>query len=258
MAVRLQFKGVYASYGSIDALKDVTIEFYSGTVTSIVGPNGSGKSTLLKCINRLLKLKKGAIMVNYEDLGKVKLKQLSKLMGYVPQKSSSSFPFTVFDIVLMGRRPYVSWRIGERDKAIVIEKLELLGITNLAERYLDELSGGEQQKVFVARALAQEPKMLLLDEPTSNLDIRHQLEVLNIVRSLAVNQGMAIIMALHDLNLACRYSDTIILLKEGRVFAVGNPESVLNRENIKLVYGVDTLLSNGNMGRPYIIPIEPT
>ena len=246
------------NYNSIAALKDVDLEVDLNEVLSIVGPNGSGKTTLLKCIDRILKPNQGAVLIDGTDVTNIRLGELSKIIGYVPQTSTSTFPFTVFDVVLMGRRPYVRWSVSERDREIVTEILKFLGISELAARHLNELSGGEQQKVIVARALAQQPQILLLDEPTSNLDIKHQLEVLGIIKDLTRTRQLSVIMAMHDLNLASRFSDKMVLLKQGCIFAVGTPESVLTEENIESVYGVKSHVTNSVLDRPQVTPIAPT
>ena len=245
------------SYNSIAALKNEKLELCLNEVLSIVGPNGSGKTTLLKCIDRILKPSQGAVLVDGRDVANIGLGELSKIIGYVPQSSTSTFPFTVFDMVLMGRKPYIQWSVGERDKEIVAEILTSLGISKLAARYFNELSGGEQQKVIVARALAQQPQILLLDEPTSNLDIKHQLEVLNIVKDLTRSRQLSVIMAMHDLNLASRFSDKMIMLKHGSIFAVGTSKSVLTEENIESVYGVKSHVTNSVLDRPQVTPIAP-
>jgi iron complex transport system ATP-binding protein len=222
---------------------------------SIVGPNGSGKSTLLKCINRILKTKQNTVLIDGKDTSKLNLKELSKIMGYVPQSSTSTFPFTVFDVVLMGRKPYIHWNLSERDNEIVAEMLDFLGIGELSMRHFNELSGGEQQKVIVARALAQQPQILLLDEPTSSLDIKHQLEILCILRSLAQTKHCSVIVAMHDLNLAGRFSDRMLMLKQGCIFAVGTPDAVLTEENIESVYGIKARVTNSILGRPQVTPL---
>jgi len=243
------------NYNGFPALKDVELEVGLGEVLCIVGPNGSGKTTLIKCINGILKTKYNTVLIDGKDTGKIGLRELSKIMGYVPQNSTSTFPFTVFDIVLMGRRPYIHWSLSERDKEVVSEILKFLGIGKLAMRHFDELSGGEQQKVVIARALAQQPQILLLDEPTSNLDIKHQLEILNILKCLAQSKHCSVIVAMHDLNLASRFSDRLLILKQGRIFAVGTPESVLTEENIESVYGVKSRVTNSVLDRPQVTPI---
>ena len=222
---------------------------------SIVGPNGSGKSTLLKCINRILKTKQNTVLIDGKDASKLNLKELSKIMGYVPQSSTSTFPFTVFDVVLMGRKPYIHWNISERDNEIVAEMLDFLGIGDLAMRHFNELSGGEQQKVIIARALAQQPQLLLLDEPTSSLDIKHQLEILCMLKSLTQSKERSVIVSMHDLNLASRFSDRMLMLKQGCIYAVGTPEDVLTEENIEAVYGIKASVSNSIIGKPQITPL---
>ena len=222
---------------------------------SIVGPNGSGKSTLLKCINRILKTKQNTVLIDGKDACKLNLKELSRIMGYVPQSSTSTFPFTVFDIVLMGRKPYVHWNISARDNDIVADMLDFLGISHLAMRHYNELSGGEQQKVIIARALAQQPQLLLLDEPTSSLDIKHQLEIMCLLKSLTQSKERSVIVSMHDLNMASRFSDRMLLLKQGRVYAVGTPEDVLTEENIEAVYGIKASVSKSIVGKLQITPL---
>jgi iron complex transport system ATP-binding protein len=162
----------------------------------------------------------------------------------------------VFDAILIGRRPHLSWSVRERDRAMVSQILRLMGLEEMAMRMFDELSAGERQKVLVARALAQEPNILLLDEPTSNLDLRHQLEVLNLITTIARERGIAAIMAMHDLNLASRFSSKIIALREGKVYAAGEPKLVITPQNIRSVYGVEAVVDN-NSERPHIIPLRP-
>lgn len=256
MGMKLEVLGVNFSYGSRLVLQDVTMSIEKGSVVGLVGPNGSGKTTFLKCINGILKPSEGSIMIEKREIREMKLGDLAKLLGYVPQVHSSSFPFTVFDAVLLGRRPHVKWDVKPNDRDVVSKTLALMGIENLAFRQLGELSGGEKQKVIIARALAQEPRILLLDEPTSNLDIRHQLKVFAIIRSLAQTRGMAVVVSIHDLNLASRYSDKIILLHKGRIDAAGQPIEVLTPENVRVVYGVDVAVHN-HSGIPYIIPVAP-
>jgi iron complex transport system ATP-binding protein len=184
-------------------------------------------------------------------------KDFSKMMGYVPQSTHEVFPYTVFDVVLMGRRPHIGWRVNANDVKIVAKTLKFLGVEDFASRYFDELSGGEKQKIAMARAIVQEPEFLLLDEPTSNLDIRHQLEVMNIVKKLVLQRRISAVMAMHDLNLASRFSDIVVMLKDRGIYTMGDPVSVLTPENIEKVYGVKSEVKNGHMDRPYIMPLEP-
>jgi iron complex transport system ATP-binding protein len=255
LALKLTINKLSFNYTGIQVLKDVELEVGLGEMLSIVGPNGSGKSTLLKCINRILKTKQNTVLIDGKDISKLNLKELSKIMGYVPQSSTSTFPFTVFDVVLMGRKPYIHWNLSERDNEIVAEMLDFLGIGELSMRHFNELSGGEQQKVIVARALAQQPQILLLDEPTSSLDIKHQLEILCILKSLAQTKHCSVIVAMHDLNLAGRFSDRMLMLKQGCIFAVGTPDAVLTEENIESVYGIKARVTNSILGRPQVTPL---
>ncbi|RLC73697.1 MAG: ABC transporter ATP-binding protein [Chloroflexi bacterium] len=257
--MRLKVREVTFSYGSFPALRGVCFEVGEGEVVSLVGPNGSGKTTLLKCINKILTPKKGAIFLNGGDIRGFDLRRLARFIGYVPQSTSHPFPLTVFDVILLGRKPYINWRVEERDKDIVAEVILSFGLEELASREFNELSGGEKQKVLLARALAQAPEVLLLDEPTSNLDLKHQLEVMELIRSLARERGIVVIMAIHDLNLASRFSDRLIFLREGKVFAAGSPEEVLTPENIKEVYGVRALVMNHTeLKKPYLVPLAST
>ena len=255
MALKLTINKLSFNYTGIQVLKDVELELGLGEILSIVGPNGSGKSTLLKCINRILKTTQNTVLIDGKDTSKLNLKELSKIMGYVPQSSTSTFPFTVFDVVLMGRKPYIHWNLSEQDNEIVAEMLDFLGIGELAMRHFNELSGGEQQKVIVARALAQQPQILLLDEPTSSLDIKHQLEILCMLRSLTQSKERSVIVTMHDLNLASRFSDRMIMLKQGKIFAGGTPELVLTEENIEKVYGISCKVINSILSKPQVVPI---
>jgi len=253
--LKLSCNGVHFSYGSINALNDVSLRIGDGEIVSLVGPNGSGKSTLLKCFNKILKPKKGTILVEERNLNEFGLREIARLSGYVPQSANYLFPSTVFDAVLLGRRPYVDWSVSSRDKEVVSQMLASMGLESLVLRHFNELSGGEKQKVLIARALAQEPDILLLDEPTSNLDLRHQLEILDLITAIVREKGIHAIMAVHDLNLASRFSDKIIILKKGEIYAVGEPAVVLTAENIKAVYGVEALVNNDSK-RPHIIPVR--
>jgi iron complex transport system ATP-binding protein len=253
--MKLKVNKLSFGYNGHEVLKEVELELDVGEMLSIVGPNGSGKSTLLKCINRILKTKQNTVLIDGKDVDSLNLKELSKVMGYVPQSSTSTFPFTVFDVVLMGRKPYIHWNIGDRDNEIVAEMLDFLGIGHLAMRHFNELSGGEQQKVIIARALAQQPKLLLLDEPTSSLDIKHQLEILCMLRSLTHSKERSVIVSMHDLNLASRFSDRMLMVKKGCVYAVGTPSEVITEKNIEAVYGIKASVSTSTVGKPQITPL---
>lgn len=244
------------SYDSHPILQDVSLNVKEGQVVSIVGPNGAGKSTLLKCMVRLLKPQAGTVYLNGKDIAGKNSRELAKAMGYVPQNTKDVFSFTVLETVLMGRKPHVSWEIGDEDFRVVTQVMHFLGIEDLAERPLEQLSGGQKQKVFVARALAQQPSIFLFDEPTSNLDVRHQLEVFATIKQLAEGEGRTVIIVVHDLNLATRFSDVLVMLKQGSIFAVGKPDKVINEDNIRDVYNVSAAIIETKYGR-HVVPIEP-
>ncbi len=254
--MKLDIRGICFSYGSVPILESVTVHVNSGEILTLAGPNGSGKTTLLRCVNRIIKPKSGIITLGGNDIGRAGLKELALYLGYVPQSAPTSFPLTVFDTVLLGRRPHVGWKLGERDKEVVFKVLKLMQLDRMAMRLFNELSGGEKQKVLIARAICQEPQVLILDEPTSNLDLRHQLEVLILISKLVKDTGISAIMAMHDLNLVSRFATTTALLKDGRLYAAGSPGRILTPNNIREVYGVevDVVL---NSGHPFVIPLAP-
>jgi iron complex transport system ATP-binding protein len=243
-------------YASTPILQGVNLELAKSEVLSIVGPNGAGKSTLIRCINRILSPQNGSILLDERDIIHMSRMELARQLGYIPQSDHQSFPATVFDVVLMGRRPHISWRSSRRDKEKVLDVLQILNIEHLAMRDINEISGGQQQKVLIARALAQDPNVLLLDEPTSNLDIRHQLEVMDAIRNLVAEKKISAIMAIHDLNLGSRYSDRMVMLSKGVIAAAGSPFSVLTQDNIKQVYGVEAAVKDED-GFPYVVPKSP-
>jgi len=252
--MKIRIKGLEFSYDSIQALKDVTIDIYESEIVAVVGPNGSGKSTLLKCIDKILKPQKGVILINGKDLKDFSQIEIAKTVGYVPQIVKQLFPATVLEVVLMGRRPYLCWRCSKKDLEKVFAVLKLLNIENIAMRDFNELSGGQQQKVLIARALAQEPEVLLLDEPTANLDIKHQLEVMEIIKKIIKEKGITAIVAIHDLNLASRYADRIVMMRSGKIFAVGDPYNVLTPTNIEKVYGIRVKVIELD-GMMYVVPL---
>ena len=255
--IKLQITDLVFNYGGVSGppiLDSVCIALAPSKILSIVGPNGSGKSTLLKCIDRILKPQQGSILLDRKEIMKISRMEIAKKIGYVQQVLSRGFPTTVFDTVLMGRRPHLGWRSGEEDEEKVWAVLDLLEIGDIGLKYFAELSGGQQQKVLIARALAQEAEVLLLDEPTSNLDIRHQIDVMDIIKDLVKKKMVSAIVAIHDLNLASRYSDKIIMMKRGKVVAAGDPISVLTQDNIASVYGVETIVRTQSEA-PYVIPI---
>jgi len=252
--VKIAVKNLVFGYNSRRILDGVNINVKDSEVMSLVGPNGSGKTTLLKCMVRILK-PQGSILMDGQDIERMSRQEVARKVGYVPQSSSTPLATTVFDTVLMGRRPHIGWRVQDKDLDIVAEVLERLHLEELAMRDFSQLSGGQKQKVLIARALAQEPSVLLLDEPTSNLDMLHQLEVMETISSLVKEKGISAIMAIHDLNLASRFSDKLVMLKDGKVYAAGAPKALLNEININQVYGIEAMIMNA-MDRPYVVPIR--
>ncbi|MCF6097540.1 ABC transporter ATP-binding protein [Thermovorax subterraneus] len=240
------------SYSSRPVLRDIRFEVKRGELFSILGNNGAGKSTLLKCLNKILKPQTGTILIEKEDLSMLNRREVARRLGYVAQRYESG-RFTVFDAVLLGRKPHIKWGATPRDLKIVQDVLQVLGMEELSLRYLDELSGGELQKVVIARALAQEPRVLLLDEPTSNLDLRNQFEVLKIVKKAAKERNIAVVVVMHDLNLAMRFADKFLLLKNGTIFACGGME-IMTPENIASVYGVQVAVER-LAGIPVVVPL---
>ena len=246
----LETRDMRFSYTSERKILDgVGFECEPGDVVAVLGNNGAGKSTLIKCMDRILTPETGAVLVDGQDLLTLTRREHAKCAAYVPQTPPKG-SLTVFDAVLLGRRPYITWDATAHDKDVVNEALELLRLTDYALRRVDELSGGEQQKVAIARALA--PRVLLLDEPTSSLDPRNQHETMQTVRRIAHEKGICAVVILHDLNLAIRYCDKFLFLKDSEVFAYGGRE-VMNSENIEEVYRMHVHILE-YMGIPVVVP----
>lgn len=241
MVIEIKVKDVKVEYKSVKALDGVSLSVKGGEILSIVGPNGAGKSTLLKVINGVLKPKIGTIYIDQKSLNEIPMREAAKKIGLVPQNLQRTGMLTVYDFVMTGRRPYIDFMPSKRDEEKVYEALKTVGAIELAGRTLEELSGGELQRIMIARALAGEPEVLLLDEPTSNLDLKYQIEIQKLVKNLG-SIGLIIIMAIHDLTYAYRISNKILMLRKGKVFAAGKPEEVLTLENIQEVYGVKPLI----------------
>ena len=244
------------SYGDFPILNNINLDLEGSQLVSIVGPNGVGKSTLVGCICGLLQPQRGSIEVNNVPLEDYRNRDLAKIIGYVPCSAKDAFPLSVTDTVLMGKGPYNGWKTTDRDLKEVYSILRLLGIEPLAMRNFDEVSAGQHQKIMLARGIIQNTEILILDEPTANLDIKHQLEVTRILSELVTERDMMIIMISHDLNIAARYSDNIIMLHGGTVFSVGRPEDVINTDNLRTVYGVESEMTVVD-GRPYVILKDP-
>jgi iron complex transport system ATP-binding protein len=257
--VTLTVDGIDCYYGSVKVLENVRFSVKERDFIGVLGPNGSGKTTLLKSISRTLKPHRGVIFLNDVDVYALKSVEVAKQMAVVPQDTVIAFNFTALDIVLMGRNPHLSrfQMESEEDIAIARKAMELTNTWHLAERPINELSGGERQRVIIARALAQEPKVLLLDEPTVHLDINNQLETMDLLKELCIKKGLIVLAVFHDFNLAARYCDSAILLKGGKIVSAGNLDAVLTSENIKSVFQVDAVVKRHPITDSlYVIPIS--
>ena len=247
----LSVDGLSFSYPSHPVLHDVSFTIDQNDCIAILGTNGTGKSTLLKCINRILKPKAGAVLINGKCSDDLSRLDIAKNIGYVSQYQSVT-KVTVFDSVLLGRKPYIKWDASANDLDIVDNALKELGLSSYAMRFTDELSGGELQKVVIARALAQQPKLFLLDEPTSSLDIKNQLDTIAVIKEVAQKQNIAVIVTMHDINLALRFANKFILMKNGKIFATGGRE-IITAESIEAVYDVKAAVYEIN-GAMIMIP----
>lgn len=234
--MRIETRGLSFAYNGAKALSGVNMEVSGGQLVGLVGPNGSGKSTLLKCMDRLLVPGEGKVLLDGVDISEMSRRQVARRMGYVPQSTSALFPKTVMETVLMGRIPHGTWAPRSRDREIASGVLDRFGLRNISSRDIRSLSGGQSQKVIIARAAAQEPDVYLLDEPTSSLDLANQIDVMELVKE-EVKRGALVIMAVHDLNLALRYCDHFVMLKGGKVVMGGDSDS-LSREVLEEVYDI--------------------
>jgi iron complex transport system ATP-binding protein len=222
-------------------LQEVSFRVEKGEFVGVIGPNGSGKTTLLKILYRLLAPQKGEILFELVSMKKMGRRDIAKRIAVVAQETQLLFPFSVVETVLMGRSPYLGHLMFESEKDLEIARkaMEWTKILPFSDRLVEELSGGERKRVFIARALAQEPEVILLDEPTANLDIQHQVDFLDLILTLNRERGLTIVMASHDMNIASEFCDRLILLQGGRIFQTGTPEEVITKENIESVYGCE-------------------
>lgn len=255
----LRCEAVSFAYDKITALSSVSLEVTSGEIFGLLGPNGSGKSTLLRLISGVTRPQSGQVLFAGKNLQSYEREALARQIAVVPQESRIELPFSVLEVVLMGRSPYLK-RFGfeqAHDLAIAQQAMEQTGVAALAAREIHELSGGERQRVVLARALAQGPQLLLLDEPTAFLDIKHQVEVYDLLKRLSRQHGLTVVAIMHDLNLAALYCDRLALLKSGKVFADGTPEQVLTYVNIKAVYDTEVYIGlNDITGKVHILPLD--
>jgi len=235
----MDLRSVSFRYREDWVIRDLSFRVERGEFIGIVGPNGSGKSTLLKLLYRLIAPQRGKIFIDGIDLGAMSRSEIARKMAVVAQETQLLFPFRVIEVVLMGRSPYLGHLMFESQKDLEIAKkvMAWTEVLPFADRLIDELSGGERKRVLIARALAQEPEIMLLDEPTASLDIHHQIDFLDLIHSLNRERRLTIVMASHDMNLASEFCDRILLLQGGRIHSVGSPQEVITKESIEEVYG---------------------
>lgn len=221
-------------------IRDLTLHVGKGEIVAVLGPNGAGKTTFLKCLDRILHPRSGSILLDGESMERLSDREVAKKTGYVPQHVEKNRT-TAFDAVLLGRKPHITWDLTEQDLRIVDAVFHLLSMENLRLNYIDELSGGELQKVAIARALVQEPILLLLDEPTSSLDLKNQAEIMETISRVVKEHEITVIMTIHDLNQAIRYADRFLFLKNGSVYAYGD-RGVVTEQVIEEIYGLPVLM----------------
>jgi iron complex transport system ATP-binding protein len=248
----------YALNGRRAVVQEVNLSLHRGEVVGLIGPNGAGKTTLLRALSRLLPPQSGQVRLDGRDIWQLSPRQVAQRIGRVPQSTHLVWPYTVEHVIRMGRYPHRRWLVpfNSRDATAVEYALNRLQLQPLRHRSLNTLSGGEQQRVLIARALAQEPAILLLDEPIANLDINHQYQVLALLRELAQHSQLAVLLAIHDLELAARYCDRLILLHQGQVWATGRPTEVLQFDHLRQVFGVETQLYRDPLGQ-WALSVQP-
>ncbi|MDI6601591.1 MAG: ABC transporter ATP-binding protein [Thermoanaerobacteraceae bacterium] len=242
----IEVRDLHFSIGDKKILNGITIDISQGMVTGILGPNGAGKTTLLRHLSGYWQPEKDTVHIFGVDILRLKPRDKAKIIGLVPQDGVNSAGFSVFEMVMMGRSPYLNFFGNEKadDRKIVDDCLKTCGVYDIKDRKMYEISGGEAQRVLIARALAQQPEILLLDEPVSHLDIKYQLEIMSLLKDLS-RKGMTVVSIIHDLNIALNFCDNVILLNYGRVIAEGDADSVINEENIYRTYGVRAMVEKG-------------
>lgn len=250
-------KGLTFSYGTNEVIKGLDLSIKQGKVTTLIGANGCGKSTLFNLITKNLRPNRGEIRLEGKDISQVKLKDFARQVAIVHQYNTAPADISVEKLVAFGRTPYHGFGSpsnSEEDEEKIKRALEITNTEKLKDKAVAQLSGGQKQRVWIAMALAQDTKILFLDEPTTYLDIRYQLQILKLVRKLNEEYGMTVIMVLHDINQSLYYSDEIVAMKDGRITAQGKPEEIITSELIKNVYDVELGISAVN-GRPFVLPV---
>lgn len=249
--MHITLRNITFRYEKDPVLSSIHAEIDRGDLVALVGPNGSGKSTLIKCINGILTVREGDVLIDGTSVRSIPAVERARKMAYVPQTEQKSVPVQVFDAVLLGRKPYIQWRPSPSDFEQTAEVIRRLDLEDVAMREVNKLSGGQQQRVYIARALNQQPDILLLDEPTANLDLKYQMETLNLLRDLA-RDGITVVIAMHDINMASLFANRVLMLKNGSVFAGGGSE-IVTAENIEKLFGVKVKVVHENDTR-FIVP----
>ncbi len=253
----LKVEDLIVAYGPRQVLHGVSLEVHAGEIVTLIGPNGSGKSTLIRAVSGVIPIESGEVMIDGLSLRRLPTAERARRLAVVPQARNLPPAFTVYESILLGRTPYLGWlgRAGPADHERVQHALESTQMSALAERRVGELSGGEQQRVLLARALAQDTPVMLLDEPITHLDLQHRERLIRLVRELAVRRGLTVLMVLHDLNLTAMYADRIALLVEGRIEAVGTPAEVLTEANLTRIYDIRVrVIPHPEYGTPLVLP----
>ncbi|MFG3161197.1 ABC transporter ATP-binding protein [Streptomyces sp. NPDC048232] len=256
-ATRLAARGVAVGYGARPVIDGLDVAIPPGVITTIIGPNGCGKSTLLRTLSRLLKPTSGTVVLDGEDIAGLRTRDVAKKLGLLPQAPVAPEGLTVSDLVARGRHPHQSWlrQWSSDDAAVVGRALAMTGVSDLADRPVDSLSGGQRQRVWISMTLAQGTDLLLLDEPTTYLDLAHAIDVLDLVDDLH-ESGCTVVMVLHDLNLATRYSDNLVVMRDGAILAQGHPREVITAELLYEAFGLRARVIDDPVGdRPLIVPI---
>jgi iron complex transport system ATP-binding protein len=258
MMKKLEMQNLTCAYNGQPVLEDLCLEACPGQVLALIGPNGVGKSTLLRAMARLLQPRRGKVLLAGRDLWHTSPRDIARQLALAPQVNGTQWPATVEQVVALGRAPHRGWLLPltSQDRIATDRALEQAGLSSLRDRKVAQLSGGEQQRVILARVLAQEPQVLLLDEPTSHLDLKYQSGILGLVHQLAHRDGLTVVISLHDLNLAALYADRLALLSEGQLLAVGSPNEVLTPERLTQVYGVPIFVTRHPLyGTPMVTPV---
>ncbi len=259
METALTTRQLSLAYDRLTIIKDLNLEIPAHQITALVGPNGCGKSTLIKGLARLLKPQSGVVYLDSASIFKLSTKEVAKRLGMLPQSPVAPEGLTVRELVAQGRYPHQNWfqQWSAEDEQFTDQALATTGMTELGDRPLESLSGGQRQRAWIAMALAQNTEILLLDEPTTFLDLAHQIEVLDLLYELNQSQGRTIVMVLHDLNQACRYADYLVVMRQGHIYALGKPETVMSEAMVQEVFGLESrIVPDPLTGTPMCVPVS--